>query len=89
MLNQIDGKTKEERSKKLIELSNKNQEEYNKKLIGKKVQVLFEEKENELYKGHTTNYITVNVKSEEKLENQIKTLEITDTYDKIELLGKL
>lgn len=89
MPNQIDGKVKEERSKKLIELSNNNQQEYNKKLIGKKLKVLFEEEQDGLYRGHTTNYITVNVKSEQKIENQIKTVEITQLYNKIELLGKL
>lgn len=89
MPNQIDGKLKDERSRKLIELSDKNEEEYNKNLIGKKVEVLFEEKEDGLYRGHTTNYITVNVKTDEELEDQIKTVEIIDTYNKLELLGKL
>lgn len=36
MPNQIDGNIKEERSRKLIELSDKNEIEYNKKYIGKK-----------------------------------------------------
>ena len=37
MPNQIDGNIKEERSRKLIELSDKNEIEYNKKYIGKKI----------------------------------------------------
>ena len=57
MPNQVDGKIKEERSKKLIELSNENEYNYNKKYIGKQVEVLFEEREGEYLKGHTTNYI--------------------------------
>ena len=76
MPNQIDGNIKEERSKKLIELSNRNQEEYNKEYIGKKVEVLFEEKEGEFYKGHTQNYIVVKYKTDEHLENIIKAVEI-------------
>ena len=44
MQNQVDGSIAEERSKKLIELSNKNTLMYNKTYIGKKVKGLFEEK---------------------------------------------
>lgn len=89
MPNQIDGKIKEERSKKLIELSDKNEEEYNRETIGKTVNVLFEEKVGEYYKGHTTNYITVNAKSEENVIDKIKEVKIEDTYKKIETLGKI
>ena len=39
MTNQIDGNIKEERSSRLIELSNKNEEEYLKKYIGKEVEI--------------------------------------------------
>ena len=72
MKNQINGKIKEERSKRLLKLSDENQIEYNKNYIGKKVKVLFEEKDNEgYYKGHTDNYILVKVKSIENLDNKI------------------
>lgn len=64
MPNQIDGKIKEERSKKLIELSNENEYNYNKKYVGKQVEVLFEEREGEYLKGHTTNYIVVKHKTD-------------------------
>lgn len=75
MKNQIDGKIKEERSHKLIELSNKNEKEFLDKYINKKVEVLFEQEENGFYKGHTTNYIIVNVKGN-KLENTIEEVEV-------------
>ena len=71
MPNQVDGKTKDERSQKLIELSNKNQEEYNKKYLGKIVEVLFEEEKDGIWSGYTKNYIKVNLKSDENLENKI------------------
>ena len=71
MTNQIDGNIKEERSQKLIELSNKNEKEYNEKYIGKEVEVLFEEKKNGLWSGYTKNYIKVYCESEENLENKI------------------
>ena len=54
--NQVDGNIKEERSRKLIELSNNMQNQTNNQYIGKTVKVLFEEYENGYYKGHTTNY---------------------------------
>ena len=79
---QIDSNIKEIRSKKLIELSDDNQLNYNKSMIGKNVEVLFEEKENEngitYYKGHTQNYIMVKYKTNEDLENKIKKVEILD-----------
>ena len=59
MPNQIDGKIKEERSKKLIELSNENEYKYNQEYIGKEVEVLFEERDGAFVKGHTKNYIVV------------------------------
>ena len=71
MENQIDGSKKEERSKKLIELSNKNQHEYNEKYVGQEVEVLFEEKKDGIYKGHTKNYILVHCLTDENLENKI------------------
>ena len=71
MPNQIDGNIKEERSNKLIELSDENEKEYNQKYIGKEVEVLLEEREGEYLKGHTTNYMVVKMKTNENLENTI------------------
>lgn len=86
--NQVDGKIKEERSKKLIELSNSNQIEYNKKIIGQEVKVLFEEREEKYFKGHTSNYILVKVETEEDLENKIQDVRIT-RLDEMETVGEL
>ena len=71
MKEQVDGKIKEERSQKLIELSNHNEMEYNKKYIGKEVEVLIEEKKDGYYRGHTKNYILAYIKSNKNLENKI------------------
>ena len=71
MPNQVDGKTKEERSQKLIELSDKNQEEYNKKYFSEPQEVLFEEQKDGIWTGYTTNYVKVSYKSDENLENKI------------------
>ena len=81
MTNQVDGNIKEERSQKLIELSNKNEKEYNEKYIGKSVEVLFEEEKDGLWSGYTKNYVRVFVQSEENLENRIQKIEIKDVYE--------
>ena len=81
MTNQIDGNIKEERSQKLIELSNKNEREYNEKYIGKSVEVLFEEEKDGLWSGYTKNYVRVFVESDESLENRLKKIEIKDVYE--------
>lgn len=79
MPNQIDGKVKEERSKKLIELSNENEYNYNKKYIGREVEVLFEEREGEYSKGHTTNYIVVKHKTDkDDLINKIAKVRVSE-----------
>ena len=77
MKGQIDGKEKERRSQKLIELSNKNEEKYNQTYIGKEVEILWEEEKENIYKGHTKNYILAYLKEDEmikknklKIENQ-------------------
>lgn len=71
MTDQIDGKIKEDRSRKLIELSNQNQKEYHEKCVQKTVEVLWEEEKNGYYQGHTKNYILALGKSKENLENKI------------------
>lgn len=79
MPNQVLSKTKEERSRKLIELSNKNQEEQNRKYIGEERKVLLEEQEGEYIKGHTSNYMMVYIKAQKKaLENTIQNVRITE-----------
>lgn len=92
MKNQVDGKIKEERSKRLIELSNKNQNKYNESYIGKNVKILFEEYKNGYFKGHTANYIMVNAKGdltdESKIVNKILNVQIEENKNE-ELYGNL
>ncbi len=77
MPNQIDVLEKEKRSKILIELSNKNELDYNKAYIGKNVEVLIEEDS----KGHTANYIMVKVEGAQSLENKIVNVKITEAKE--------
>lgn len=86
MPNQIDGNIAEKRSKKLIELSNRNQKMYNEKYLGKTLEVLFEEKQNDYWIGHTKNYMMVKVKTDKNIENKILKIKINETDDE-DLLG--
>ena len=87
MPDQIDGNIAEERSRKLIELSEKNMKVYNEKYIGKEVEVLFEEKQGDFWVGHTRNYMIVKINSKENLENVIRHVIIKEVNCE-ELLGK-
>ena len=94
MPNQVDGNIKEQRSRTLIQLSNECENSYNESYIGKNVKVLFEEFEDGYFRGHTTNYMMVNVKGEAKDEktfvNQILNVKIeSNNEDTRELIGKV
>ena len=71
MEGQIDGNKKEERSQKLIALSNQNQREYHQSCVGKEIEVLIEEEKEGIYKGHTKNYILTYVKKD-KIKNNLE-----------------
>ena len=97
MPGQIDGHIKEERSRKLIQLSNKNEQEYNTKYMGKIVQVLLEdelhkEDEKQFLKGHTTNYMVIKVEVKEnkvaKLAGTMQQVKIIKS-EGLELVGEL
>ena len=94
MPNQIDGNKKEERSNKLIEISNNAENKHNRNYIGKTIKVLFEEFEDGFFKGHTTNYMMVKVagveEQSDKFVNQILDVKIKENNDETrELIGIL
>ena len=64
MPNQIDGRTKDERSKLLIELSNKNEHDFIEKFVGKEMDILVEKELKDrpnIFEGYTKNYIKVEI----------------------------
>lgn len=82
--NQVLPEIKEERSKKVIELSEKIQREYNKEYINREIEVLFEERVKENFRGHTDNYICIEVKANnENIENKILKVRIKDIKNEI------
>ena len=68
---QVDGNKKEDRSNVLIEMSNKNEEEFAKQYIGKEIEVLFERE----HDGHTTNYLEVE-SEESHIPNEISRVKV-------------
>jgi len=71
MKNQIDNDTKHKRSEKLIALANKNKNDFEQNLIGKTVDVLFEQKDEQYYHGYTKNYVKIHVKSDKELSGKL------------------
>ena len=61
MPNQVDGKIKKERAKRLIELSKELEIEYMNKFIGKTVEVLTENNKDGITYGHTGNFLHVKI----------------------------
>ena len=56
-----------------------NEKKYNSEYVGKKVEVLFEEKDGEFYKGHTKNYIVVKLKTNsDELVNKIACVKVSE-----------
>ena len=54
--------------------------------LNTEIKVLFEENDGEYWKGHTSNYLIVKVKSEENLINRIENIKINNVIG-LELEG--
>jgi len=74
--NQIEPKIKKERYQKLNALAKKQKAQFLKKIKGKSLPVLFEQKKNGYYQGFTTNYIQFKKKSSKNLANKILKIKI-------------
>lgn len=86
--NQVTESVKNIRSKEMIELTTKTQEEFLQLQIGRTEPVLFEREKNGYYEGHTMNYTQVIVKSDKDISNQILNVKITNV-DKNRCVGAL
>lgn len=62
MTGHIDPQTKKERTKRLLELSEKLEQKYYQSQINKKEKILIEKLENNYYYGHTSNYLYLKLK---------------------------
>ena len=88
MENQIDGNVKEERSKKLIELNDRNEKEFAKNSIGKEMEVLFEYNHQGVVGGYSENYLAVELKTDEDIIGKIRKVKIIDSKNEI-AIGEL
>ncbi len=80
MPGQLGNATKEERSRAAMEVAQKMSRAYRENLIGKQLEVLFEEPEGEYFTGHAPNYVKVYVPGE-NLHNRLCTVTVTDVYE--------
>ncbi len=88
MENQLDNKTKHERSEILINLARHNKAEFEKNMIDKIQSVLFEQKIGDYYEGHTKNYVKIYVKSDKNLSGNILNIHIKKLEDE-KLIGEI
>lgn len=72
MKDKIPGDIKKERVRRLIELSNKLEQNYFKKFIGSEVEVLIEEEKDGIYYGFTDNYIPLKLSGNYKINDLYK-----------------
>ena len=79
MPGQHNNATKEARSRAAIAVAEEMSRVYREKLIGTKLEVLFEEQDGELFTGHAPNYVKVYAEGE-NLHNQIHTVTVTKIY---------
>lgn len=85
----IGGQEKTARSNILIDLSHENKDKHHQKILGRTLEVLFENSDEEYYYGHTKNYIKVAVpKSERNLINQILSVEAKQIMEDF-ILGEI
>lgn len=76
MKNQIHGDIKKERVNRLILLSKELEKEYYSKHLNETLEVLFEENKDGYYKGYTSNYIKVRVKSDKNISRCFKLVKL-------------
>jgi threonylcarbamoyladenosine tRNA methylthiotransferase MtaB len=79
MPGQHNNATKEARSKAAIAVAEEMSRAYREDLMGKVLEVLFEESDGEFFTGHAPNYTKVYAKGE-NLHNQVRSVTVTGIY---------
>ena len=79
MPGQHNNATKEARSRAAIAVAEEMSRAYREKLIGTKLEVLFEETDGEYFTGHAPNYVKVYAEGE-KLHNEIREVTVLEVY---------
>lgn len=78
MENQVSDIVKNDRVKKLLVLKERKELEYMYKFIGSNLDVLFETENDNIYIGHTSNYLKVSVKSDKNIIGEIHKVNIKE-----------
>lgn len=82
MEHQVPESVKAERSQKMLELGRRKQEAYERRFLGKEVEVLVEGSVTidgrEYQTGHTREYLKIALDTEENLQNCVKKIQIVD-----------
>lgn len=87
--NQVPPQIKEERSKIIIDATNKSKDTFLKSHTGIECQVLFETRtKDNYYEGKTDNYLTVHVKCDDDISGEIKLTRLLSVKDGI-IMGEL
>ena len=79
MPGQHNNATKEARSRAAIAVAEEMSRAYRENLIGKTLEVLFEEKDGDFFTGHAPNYVKVYCEGDD-LHNEIRTVTVTEVY---------
>ena len=87
MPGQHNNATKEERSRAAIAVADQMSRAYREALVGKTLEVLFEESDGQYFTGHAPNYVKVYAEGE-NLHNEIRTVTVTEVY-KDGVIGKI
>lgn len=81
---QVRPEIKEERSKRIIEITQNSRNEFLNRFVGREMEVLFEQPvKGGYFEGKTANYITVYVKTDENLHSQYGTVKLLEAKDGI------
>ena len=87
MPGQLNNEIKESRSRRAIAVARDLSEAFRRKMVGQRVQVLFEEPEGDCFTGHSANYIKVYAKGKD-LHNQLVFVTLIGLY-KEGMLGEI
>jgi len=89
MLNKVDFHDKKNRTRILIEQGKRKKYAFYEKFLGKKMEVLFEQRNKAgNWTGYTSNYMSIEVSSAEELHNQIRKVKLVENNSEV-IKGKL
>lgn len=81
MADQVPNAEKKRRAKAAGDLAHTLQRRYLEGLVGRELEVLFEEAHNGLYQGHAPNYVLVKAPADQNLHNQVRTVRVQAVED--------